>query len=205
MNGIAKLIYNPDIDKDIATPIMSNYITNLVVGWVQLMPEEKVEWLFNRAGEPAIDAGEFGTFAQELGRFLDANDLRTACWDRSTSFEQVLARLEHSFLEWIFDRYESVPLIPHADFKVMADAYVAMYPKDFFLPIPQEYLDDYVNETGLNDIDMHSIRNMLSHYANESWTFKCERMTLIAYRWEQDIHPMAIALTPTIAAEILGN
>lgn len=203
MNGIAKLIYNPDINKDVATPIMSSYMVNTVVGWVQLMHDEKVEWLYNR--EADIDAGEFGTFAQELGLFLDANDLRTACWGGSTSFEQILARLEHSFLDWIFGRYTDVPLIPYEEFKTMGDAYVAMYPKDFFLPIPQEDLDGYVNETGLNDIDIHSIRNMLSHYHNESWAFKCERMTLIAYRWKQDIHPMAIALTPTIAAEILGN
>jgi hypothetical protein len=205
MNGIAKLIYNPDIDKDIATPIMSNMYVDVVVGWIMLMPDEKVGWLFNRDGGPEVEAGEFGTFAQELGGFLDANDLRTACWDDSTSFEQILARLEHSFLSWIFDRYEAVPLIPYEDFKVMADAYVAMYPKDFFLPIPQEDLDGYVNETGLNDVDIYSIRNMLSHYHSESWTHKCERMTLIAYRWKQDIHPMAIAFTPTIAAEILGN
>lgn len=205
MNGIVKLVYNPDIDKSVATPIMSNMYSELVVGWVQLMHDEKVEWLFNREAVPTIDAGEFGTFAQELGGFLDANDLRTACWDGSTDFDQILARLEHSFLSWIFDRYVEVPLIPHADFKLMADAYVAMYPKDFFLPIPQEDLDGYVNETGLNDIDIYSIRNMLSHYHSESWTHKCERMTLIAYRWQQDIHPMAIAFTPTVAAEILGN
>lgn len=205
MNGIVKLIYTPDIDKDVATPIMSNMYDASVVGWVLLQPDDTVGWLFNRDAQPTIDAGEFGTFAQELGVFLDTNDLRTACWDDSTSFEQILVRLEHSFLSWIFDRYGDVPLIPHDDFKVMADAFVAMYPKDFFLPVPQEDLDGYINETGLNDIDIYSIRNMLSHYHNESWTHKCERMTLIAYRWKQDIHPMAIAFTPTVAAEILGN
>lgn len=199
MSTIVKLVFNPNLNSDNATPILYNQHNDLALGWVLLNPDLSVEWCYAR---DTFDTDYYDAFAEDFGEWLKERELATACWGGSTDTDQMLARMEHSHLTWYFDQNQNTPLIPYADFKAMVDNWLAVVPATFALPHAELELGDLINEVGLSSVGKHSIGNMLTHYHSESWSWKAERMTIIAYRYDLDIHPLAIAMTPFVAADL---
>lgn len=198
-----KLIYNPDLTKSLALPIESDMFEGTVIGWVLRTSDNTVEWLFDK--DVAYAAAEISTFIGGVSKWLIENNLVTACWEGSNEYDQVAARIEHSFLSWLVKGDPNVPLIPFPFLRDAVNDILQHYPKDFRLLAVGEELDDYTNETGLANLDHYSLLNMLCHFHSESWVHKCERMTLIAYRHQMDIHPYAVAITPHVISELLND
>ncbi|QXO11068.1 hypothetical protein pEaSNUABM54_00242 [Erwinia phage pEa_SNUABM_54] len=203
MTTYAELVYNPNIDTEKATAIECNCYVGVIIGHIHDKGDGVVEWRYNVDGDN-VDESQFSTFVGDFGEWLDKHQYRTACWDNSTNYENVLARVEHSYLKWWFGEHKDLPLVKFDDFKVMVDAYLAVVPADYRMHTGDIDLSDVINEVGMDSIDRYSIGNMLTHFHGENWTWKAERMTIIAYKWQMDIHPMAIALTPTTAALMRG-
>lgn len=202
-NNYVKLVYNPNINASLALPFESEMFEGSVIGWVLRTADDVVEWLFNK--DTPYAAHEISTFINGVSKWLVENELVTASWEGSTSYDQVAARIEHSYLTWLVKSDPNVPLIPYPIFRDSVNQILQNYPKDFRLMAVGEELDDYTNETGLADLDHYSLLNMLCHFHSESWVHKCERMTLIAYRHQMDIHPYAVAITPHVISELLND
>lgn len=203
MTTYAELKYNPNIDTTKATAIECNCYVGVILGYVLHKEPGVVEWRYNGDAKN-VDESQYSTYVEKFGKWLRANGLRTACWPDSTNYENMLARLEHSYLKGWFGEHTDLPLVKFDDFKVMVDAYLAVVPADYRMHNGEIDLGDIINEVGMDTIDRYSIGNMLTHFHSETWTWKAERMTIIAYKWKMDIHPMAIALTPTTAALMRG-
>lgn len=200
---ILKLVYDPDVNL-IGRPddfiFYSEIQTNLEIGRCSVNPRiNKLYWNYHSFEGP----NEFEGFVRMVTEFLTEKGYAIACWENSVDFRQVKQELENRFYRYLFKELPDIPLVSSESFKEMVDTWLYFIPSSFSLPWVDTDLSDVINEVGLDTIDIYSMFNMLSHFHGMSWTEKCEMMTVLAYKHNLEIHPLAIAMTPLVAAHLL--
>lgn len=194
---VVKFEYNPNLDISNANASLLEWMDNRVIGAYRVNAQGAVEWNYISDNEE-----EYSSFIDNFITWLEEKGFKSGVFYTGIDYKDCLVSLEASYLKWWFKEHNDVPLVKFETFKVLVDNYANLLPKDYRTYKGEMDLSDTINETGLSSIDIHSIGNMLSHFHDEYWVTKAERMTIIAYKYDLDIHPMAIALTPNVIANL---
>ncbi len=141
----------------------------------------------------------------QLWRWAYDLGLKATCWSKVITAEEVKVEFERAMWTKLNEAYRELELIPHAKLASMVDDYVAMFPTDFEFPGMVDDWDDIINETGLAAMDYCSIGNMLTHFYHTPMAVKHNWMTYVAYKHGLDITPLALGLTPSLAALVLRD
>jgi hypothetical protein len=154
---------------------------------------------------PVVDEMDLDQIRFELHKWAVEQKLKATCWEPVITYDETCIELERAIWRAIVERNATYPLVKAIDVIRDVDAYTALFPDDFTVPGIRADFDDVINETGCADVDHYSVLNMLSHFYSTPQIDKCEWMTVVAYKYELDIHPLAFALTPKVAATIRAH
>lgn len=194
---VVRFEYNPMIDIRTADTSSLEWMNGEVIGAYRVNDRGVVEWKYI-----AYENEKYSSFIDDLIPWLESKGFKSGVLAKGIDYNDCLISLEASYLKWWFKEHKDVPLVKHDIFKLMVEMYLTFIPEEYQPHTGHIDLSDTINETGLSDIDIHSVNNMLSHFHDEHWVTKAERMTIIAYNYSLDIHPLAIALTPNIVGAI---